>query len=374
MKKYFTLLLFTSSLMGFAQIGIRETTPKTTLDIKASGNQNNVDGVIFPALTLEELTAKGNSTYTANHAGAMVFISDISTGDQLTQRVNINAPGYYYFDGNLWQKVNFGLEKNLYDDNSNLANNRTLNLSGKTLSIKNVTGTPTVNQFSVDGSTFSIDALNNRVGIGTTQPNAKVDIRTNPTSTSDPGLGVMSIGTTSALAEVAGAGAMRYSTLSGGILQFSNGVNWNTLKGNTSKATVVATKTTGQSIARNLPIHVVDWTEVTDNQNTFDPVSGTFTAPRTGNYLMSFSYGLNPANYNSNRIEAQLESSRGAQYTKKNVVCFAGYAGNVIGTANITFVVRLLANERINPVIYVQQNGKSVISTPGYNNFSVSEL
>jgi hypothetical protein len=65
------------------------------------------------------------------------------------------------------------------------------------------------------------------IGIGNTAPNARLDIRTNPTSTTDPGSGYLGIGTTSTAANTAGAGAVRYNT--SGAIEFSNGTSWITL-------------------------------------------------------------------------------------------------------------------------------------------------
>ena len=80
------------------------------------------------------------------------------------------------------------------------------------------------------------------VGIGNTAPNARLDLRTNTTSTSDPGNGYLGVGITAAAANSAGAGAVRYSTSIGGILEYSNGANWNTLSSTVQRANVYATR------------------------------------------------------------------------------------------------------------------------------------
>ena len=72
-----------------------------------------------------------------------------------------------------------------------------------------------------------------KVGIGNNAPNATLDIRSNPTSISDPGTGYIGIGTTSTTAATAGAGAVRYNTTNG-LIEFSNGTKWQSLApGNT---------------------------------------------------------------------------------------------------------------------------------------------
>lgn len=72
-----------------------------------------------------------------------------------------------------------------------------------------------------------------KVGIGNTSPNANLDIRTSPTSTTDPGAGFIGIGTTSTAASAAGAGAIRFNTTNR-LIEFSNGTSWLSLApGNT---------------------------------------------------------------------------------------------------------------------------------------------
>ena len=63
------------------------------------------------------------------------------------------------------------------------------------------------------------------IGIGNVTPNARLDIRTSPSSTSNPGEGYLGIGTTSTAANTAGAGALRYDN-TGGELEYSNGTVW----------------------------------------------------------------------------------------------------------------------------------------------------
>ncbi len=63
------------------------------------------------------------------------------------------------------------------------------------------------------------------IGIGNVTPNARLDIRTSPSSTSNPGEGYLGIGTTSTAANTAGAGALRYDN-TGGELEYSNGTAW----------------------------------------------------------------------------------------------------------------------------------------------------
>lgn len=94
-----------------AQVGINTNNPNSSLDINgqrdSSGNllSTDITGLQAPRLTRAELTAKGNTLYTTNQKGALVYITDITGGDIVGQRVNISAIGYYYFDGSFWIKI-----------------------------------------------------------------------------------------------------------------------------------------------------------------------------------------------------------------------------------------------------------------------------
>jgi hypothetical protein len=97
--------------------------------------------------------------------------------------------------------------------------------------IEQIGSSAIVNPWTLSGT----NTYNNlgKVGIGNTLPNATLDVRTSPTSTSDPGAGYIGIGTTSAAASTAGVGALRYNT-SNGLIEFSNGSAWLSLSpGNT---------------------------------------------------------------------------------------------------------------------------------------------
>ncbi|MFT4170878.1 MAG: hypothetical protein QM653_17300 [Dysgonomonas sp.] len=108
-NKYFliialsVLISHTSSVK--AQVGINTTNPQSTLDIVAINTTDHPAGMIAPRLTLAELTLKGDGLYGINQIGAIIYISNISGGNTLSQRSSINSPGYYYFNGGAWQKL-----------------------------------------------------------------------------------------------------------------------------------------------------------------------------------------------------------------------------------------------------------------------------
>ena len=100
-------ILFTYNTTVSGQVGINTSTPKSTLDITSPGSATtDVAGVQGSRLDLAELTAKGNTLYGADQTGAIIYITNVSGGNNTGQRLNITALGYYYFDGALWQKLN----------------------------------------------------------------------------------------------------------------------------------------------------------------------------------------------------------------------------------------------------------------------------
>lgn len=192
---------------------------------------------------------------------------------------------------------------------------------------------------------------------------------------------MLGIGTTTAAAPAAGAGAMRYNTASGGVLQYSNGVNWNTITSTVQKATVVAKKTTTQSFP-NVPtngVSVIDWLEVTDLTGNFEPSTGIFTAPRDGNYIVSFSFNFVASPIvGGGQVEAILVTSGGSFNTKKSVVAFPSSGSSQAG-ASISFIIRLSSGETVTPTIWHSLGSACSLRVgtgddDGFVNFSVAEL
>jgi hypothetical protein len=175
------------------------------------------------------------------------------------------------------------------------------------------------------------------------------------------------------------AGALRYNTSSGGILQYSNGTSWNNLQSNVQKATVVAKKISAQSVSNTTITDVTNWDEITDLTNNFNPTTGIFTAPRTGNYVVSFSFNFNYGTINAGTVvEAQLISSGGTTNDKKSVVSYPT-SGSAPAGAAITFTIKLTSGETVKPVIYHSLGVTKTLrvgtgTEDGFVNFSVAEL
>ncbi|WP_054510724.1 tail fiber domain-containing protein [Chryseobacterium sp. ERMR1:04] len=168
MKKVLLTSLFVLGTYSYAQVGVNTTTPASTLDVtakNATGTTTNVDGLLAPRvdrLRAQSMTAVPNST--------LIYINSIANGTQTGTAINVNAVGYYYFDGTVWAKVYSSSAPNnsinIYTNDGSLGGNRIVTQAANTLTF---TGTA-VNAFSVDGTSFSVDATNHRVGLGTAAP------------------------------------------------------------------------------------------------------------------------------------------------------------------------------------------------------------
>ncbi|SEW49127.1 hypothetical protein SAMN05421841_3999, partial [Chryseobacterium wanjuense] len=77
-----------------------------------------------------------------------------------------------------WKDLPATTDTSIYTNNGTLTGNRTVTQGANTLAFTS-TATTGTNHFSVDGNTFSVDAANNRVGIGTTSPTTNLDVNGN---------------------------------------------------------------------------------------------------------------------------------------------------------------------------------------------------
>ncbi|MGB3590878.1 MAG: hypothetical protein WBA16_04265 [Nonlabens sp.] len=108
MKQFKNFLLFaiTMSNAAFvsAQIGINTTTPRSMLDVAASNEVNGTPG--FMTATDGIMIPRVNSliTTTGNTAGRLIYLTQSFT-DSAPDPDIIYPAGFYYYDGNVWNKV-----------------------------------------------------------------------------------------------------------------------------------------------------------------------------------------------------------------------------------------------------------------------------
>ncbi|MCS3532992.1 hypothetical protein [Chryseobacterium sp. JUb7] len=158
-----------------AQIGINNGAPASTLDITAKnpvGTDTNVDGILIPRVDRQRAQSMASVP-----TSTLIYVNSVATGTTGGTAVNIDATGYYYFNGTVWMKLNPSSTPNsvvnIYNSDGTLTDNRIVTQGSNTLSF---VGTA-ANAFSVDGSTFSVDAANDRVGVGTIAPTVKLQVQ-----------------------------------------------------------------------------------------------------------------------------------------------------------------------------------------------------
>lgn len=103
MTKYITILLFwTSGILLHAQISVNAESPKGTLHlIPVATDGSTAEGMMAPDLTRTQLIGKA-AQYGQDQKGAFVYVNTID-GTSIFQTTLVDHPGYYYFDGSIWQ-------------------------------------------------------------------------------------------------------------------------------------------------------------------------------------------------------------------------------------------------------------------------------
>lgn len=183
MNKLILLLIICAITENISsQVGINTQDPKATLDVKAITNDASViDGFIAPRLSGSQLQSK-NSLYGLDQIGASVYVESASpsAGVNGDKTINVTSAGYYYFDGTLWQPIVAKVSNGLTKDNDGIKLGGTIT---QPTTISTITSTNKlaftaigVDAINFDNNTLSIDAANNRIGVGTAAPVRSFDV------------------------------------------------------------------------------------------------------------------------------------------------------------------------------------------------------
>ncbi|WP_407403462.1 hypothetical protein [Chryseobacterium sp.] len=287
-KNLLTISFLSISLFYNAQVGVNTESPNATLDVKEkrAGTTSDAiasDGILIPKLTKLELAAKAVSAYTAAQNGAIIFVTDISgtpTGASIVKVANIDSSGFYYYDAtvSLWKKMDTNTNTNLYNTDGNLTNPRVVTQGTNTLAF---TGTAT-NAFSVDGTTLSVDAANNRVGIGTATPSQPLDVNANSNPLQITNLAFLPSNTTSNSIVIDSSGKVYKNTtqnVEGQIMRYplTGGAVLNNVE---SPIRLTATQSLAPNNAENL-INTIIGGSITSNVSAPSGGTGSGTTART---------------------------------------------------------------------------------------------
>ncbi|MCT2561495.1 hypothetical protein [Chryseobacterium herbae] len=114
---------------AIAQTGFNNDTPLSTLDITAknpTGTTTNVDGLLVPRVDRQRAQSMDLVPIST-----LIYVNSIATGTLAGTAANIDATGYYYFNGTAWTKA--GAPVNIYNSDGALAEQRTITTNGNPL-------------------------------------------------------------------------------------------------------------------------------------------------------------------------------------------------------------------------------------------------
>jgi hypothetical protein len=365
--KIFYLLLFIFPVVVFSQVGIGTNTPNSSsvLDVTATNK-----GFLPPRIALTGTNDVLTITSPAN--GLMVY----NTATAGTPPTNV-IPGFYYFESGKWQRVINQQPDATVNFNTSNPTTGSTTFTPNTPASSNYIYVSSIDnsQWTWNGTTYvtysppastpwnlagsSNDAGSNKtaaitrsgkLGIGNNNPNATIDARTNPTSSTDPGAGFLGLGTTSNAASTAGAGAMRYSTSSGGVVEYSNGTNWNTLTSTVQRANVYASRLSATEFDINNNTLSNEFGNFTMNvgsgTSNFNATNGVFTAPRTGLYNVSAGMSFQLLQASSSGVLHFLVIKNGTIEACNQAIPI-NFPINAVMSANISCSVPLNAGETV---------------------------
>jgi hypothetical protein len=365
--KTFSFFFVLLPIFGFSQVGIGTNTPNSSsvLDVTATNK-----GFLPPRITLTG--TNDVVTISSPATGLMVY----NTATAGTSPTNV-IPGFYYFESGKWQRVINQQPDATVNFNTSNPTTGSPTFTPNTPASSNYIYVSSIDnsQWTWNGTTYvtysppastpwnlagsSNDAGSNKtaaiarsgkLGIGNNNPNATIDARTNPTSSTDPGAGFLGLGTTSNAASTAGAGAMRYSTSSGGVVEYSNGTNWNTLTSTVQRANVYASRLSATEFDINNNTLSNEFGSFTMNvgsgTSNFNATNGVFTAPRTGLYNVSAGMSFQLLQASSSGVLHFLVIKNGSIEACNQAIPI-NFPINAVMSANISCSVPLNAGETV---------------------------
>ncbi|MBF0577372.1 hypothetical protein [Dysgonomonas sp. GY617] len=237
-------------------------------------------------------------------------------------------------------------------------------LSGQSVGINTNTPLGTLDIFSQGSSNLSDNLRiinsegapllklqdNGYLGLGTTSPAVRLDLRGSSGSNN-----IIGIGGTNLSASAAQGGALKYVP-SSTELHYSDGTQWMSLEADMVRSCVVADNSYNMVVCPNNAItRLGSWEVQYDPLNSFDGTTGTFTAPKTGLYTVLFmvQFAVGPVQANS-YLEGMWVASNGA--TIKSVNSFA-IAGTFMTPIICSGTLFLNAGETLYPQVFHNMGG-----------------
>ncbi|WP_126652487.1 hypothetical protein [Chryseobacterium aureum] len=274
MKKVILSVVLLTSICTYSQVGINNNDPKATLDVAAKTTDGSKpEGLIAPRLAGDQIRL-GNASYTSAQTGAIIYATSPDS-NPAGKTINIVAPGYYYFDGNVWQKVIAGNSADATDDAW---------LNDKTNTMVKL-GTQSDGITARAAGTDVVIKDNGNMGIGTVTPasNAVLELSSSNKGFLPPRIALTGNTDTTTIPSPS-AGMIVYNTSTSATLNkgitYYDGITWKQLvpanvANSSAVVDLVSNVTTGNSSSGSMAGSV---------QLDF----GTITAPADGSYAFSF--------------------------------------------------------------------------------------
>ncbi|MDV7697176.1 hypothetical protein N6B72_09625 [Chryseobacterium soli] len=127
------LFLFTNFTLIIAQVGINNPSPVSTLDItarNATGTSTNTDGLLVPRIDRQRA-----QNMTGVPVSTLIYINSVATGTLAGTATLIDSVGYYYFNGAVWTKLI--TSQNIYNVDGTLSGTRTVTTNGNSVTFSN---------------------------------------------------------------------------------------------------------------------------------------------------------------------------------------------------------------------------------------------
>ncbi|MDR4954582.1 hypothetical protein REB14_20560 [Chryseobacterium sp. ES2] len=280
-------------------LGLGVTSPETTLDVNGaithretalpvSGNAATVPTNVSQV----QLTGAATGTVVitapaAPNAGQLLLVYNNTTGGFGATLGGVTVPNgkalEFVYSNSSWISTEGGLlgatPVNIYTADGTLTGNRTVTTGANTLAF---TGTAS-NAFSVDGTTLSVDAANDRIGVGTTTPDSKLTV-----STPDNSYGFSHTNGTIRLKSFIGSGVASFGTSTNDDMRFMTNAS--------QRMTITAGGNVGiETVTPQKKLHVHGSLQLDDELSLGGTATTVGSAGTAGQVLKSNGPGTSPS-------------------------------------------------------------------------------